>query len=209
MNAVQPSMSSPRLSRIIFWLGAALLVAALVVFIVKRDHGSSSTAPATKADASAAGLNPNGLQKNARKPEINTTKKWSQLDASAKLAVKRFIFDGAGERNLARAWRYTAPSLREGFTFKQWVHGNALPFQVYPELDPKIPGSYTLVEWAPRSFLAQVGLASTNKTGRGAYTFQVGAEKVGAGAKARWLINYWMPLYTPPVHADPSQNFGG
>ena len=212
MNAVQSSLSSPRLSRIIFWLGAALLIAGIVVYVVKRDHGSSSSAPSTKpaaaAKANSAGLNPSGLHKNARQPEINTTKKWSQLDPSARLAVKRFIFDGAGERNLARAWRYAAPSLRQGFTFKQWVHGNALPFQVYPQLDASVPGSYTLVEWAPRSFLAQVGLASTQKTGRGAYTFQIGAEKVGTGAKARWLVNYWVPLYTPPVRANPS-DFGG
>jgi hypothetical protein len=210
MNAVQPSLSSPRTSRIIFWLGVALLIAAVVVFVIKRDHGSSSAAPSKAAAAAKAdGLNPTILKKDQRQPDIHTTKTWAQLDPAAKVAAKSFIFDGAGEKNLARAWQYTAPSIKQGFTKHQWVHGNELPFQVYPELDPKIPPSFTLVEWSPRSFTAQVGLASTQKTGRGAYTFQIGAVKVGTGAKAHWLVNYWNALYTPPVRADPSQSFGG
>src|SRR5438093_10002831 len=123
MNAVQPSLSSPRFTRILFWVGVALLIAAIVVFVIKRsgDSSSSSAAPSTPAKQSA--LNPNALQ-GKRQTEIHTNKKWSQLDPSAKAAVRTFIFDGAGEHNLARAWHITAPSIRQGFTYKQWVHGN-------------------------------------------------------------------------------------
>ena len=204
MNAVQPSLSSPRFTRILFWAGVALLIAAIVVFVIKRsgDSNSPSAAPSSKAQSSA--LNPNALQ-GQRQTEIHTNKKWSQLDPQAKIAIRTFIFDGAGEHNLARAWRYADPSIKQGFTFNQWVHGNELPFQVFPELNRKVPASYTLTEWSPREFLAEVGLGSTHKTGRQAYTFQIGAHKVGS----RWLVNYWMALYTPPVRADPSQNFGG
>ena len=208
MNAVQSSLSSPRISRIIFWLGAALLVAAIVVFVVKRSHGSSA-APQGKAAGAGALQAQKLLQNPQRQAETQTSKKWSQLDPQARLVVRRFIVDGAGERNLARAWTYAHPSLRAGFTREEWVHGNALPFQVFPQVDVTAKPSFTLVEWSPSEFLAQVGLRSTNKKGRDAYTFQVGAAKVGRGVHARWLINYWMPLYTPPVHADPSQSFGG
>jgi hypothetical protein len=204
MNAVQPSLSSPRFTRILFGVGVALLIAAIVVFVIKRSGDSNSTpntAPSAKSQVS--GLNPNPLQ-GQRQPDIQTTKKWSQLDPAAKAAVRTFIFDGAGEHNLARAWHVAGPEIRQGFTYNQWVHGNALPFQVFPELNRKVPASYTLVQWSPRSFLAQVGLGSTHKTGRQAYTFQIGGAKVGG----RWLINYWMTLYTPPVHANPS-DFGG
>jgi len=212
MSAVQPSLSSPRTSRIIFGLGVALLIAAVIVFIVKRDHGSSSATPTTKpaaAEAKSNGLNPGSLQKNQRQADVQTSKKWSQVEPGAKLAVQTFIRDGAAEKNLASAWKYTSPSLRQGFTLHQWVHGNALPFQVYPEMDAKIPPSITLVTWSPRSLEAEVGLASTYKKGRTAHTFQIGAEKVGTGAKAHWVVTYWNALYTPPVHADPSQTFGG
>jgi hypothetical protein len=177
------------------------------VWAFKHSNGAPSAAP-TGPEAKANSLNPS-LLNGQRQPQIHTDKKWSQLDPKAKVAVRTFIFDGAGEHNLARAWHVAAPSIRQGFTYKQWVHGNELPFQVFPELNRKVPASYTLTEWSPRSFLAEVGLGSTHKTGRQAYTFQIGGQKVGTGAKARWLINYWMTLYTPPVRADPSQSFGG
>jgi hypothetical protein len=208
MNAVQTSLSSPRFSRILFGIGVALVIAALVVFIVKRS-GNSSTPSAAPSHAKSSAINPNALLQGQRQPDVRTNKKWSQLDPKAKAAVRTFIFDGAGEHNLARAWQVAAPSIRQGFTYKQWVHGNELPFQVFPELNRKVPASYTLTEWSPRDFLAEVGLGSTHKTGRVSYTFQIGGHRYGTGAKARWLINYWMALYTPPVRADPSQSFGG
>ena len=65
--------------------------------------------------------------------------------------------------------------------------------------------------YGPPSVLesSEVGIASTDKVGRGAQVFSVGATKVGSGAHARWLVNYWGSQYTPPVRADPTQNFGG
>jgi len=210
MNVVQSSLSSPRTSRIIFWLGAALVVAAVVVFIVKKsnDGGSSSAAPAAK---SGSILSADQFQKEMgkREPDVHTNKKWETVPAPARVAVRRFIVDGAGERNLARAWQYMHPDIRGGLTFKQFVNGNELPFSPFEQMNLKIPMSITLTEWSGHDFLAEVGIASTDKVGRGAYTFNVGATKVGKGAHARWLVNYWMPLYTPPVRADPTQNFGG
>lgn len=209
MNAVLSTLSSPRGSRIVFWLGAALLVAALVVFVIKKsDHGSSASVTSAKSHGGV--LSQDAFQKSmTRKANIQTSKQWATVPAAAKLAVRRFIVDGAGERNLARAWQYTDPSLRGGLTYKQWVHGGQLPFTPFAQMNLKLPISITLTQWSGHDLLAEVGIASTDKTGRGAYTFNVGATKVGQGANARWLVNYWMPLYTPPVRADPSQNFGG
>lgn len=211
MNVVQSSLSSPRTSRIIFWLGAALVVAAVVVFIVKKsnDGGSSSAAPAAKGTGSILSSDQFQKEMGKRTPDIQTSKKWAAVPAPAKLAVRRFIVDGAGEHNLARAWQYTTPDLRGGLTFKQFVHGSQLPFTPFEQMNLKIPMSFTLTQWSGHDFLAEVGIASTDKVGRGAYVFNVGGTKVGSGAHARWLVNYWMPLYTPPVRADPTQNFGG
>jgi hypothetical protein len=211
MNAVQSSLSSQRTSRIIFWVGVALVIAAAVVFIIKKsDNGSSSaSSPAAKAPASIPSSDQFQREMSKRTPDIHTRKKWGQIPASARLAVRRFIIDGAGERNLARAWQYTTPDLRGGLTYKQFVHGNQVPFTPFEQMNLKIPMSITLTQWSGHDFLAEVGIASTDKVGRGAYVFNVGGTKVGKGAHARWLVNYWMPLYTPPVRADPSQNFGG
>ncbi len=207
MNVVQTSLSSPRFSRILFWIGALLLVAAIVVFIIKRSDNGSSSAVQSQGKAASA-INPQQLLHQNRQAPTGTSKKFSQIDPQARLLVKRFIVDGAAEKNLARAWTEAHPSLREGFTKHEWIYGDALPFQVFPQLDTTKPVSVTLRTWSRRAFIADIGLASTQKIGRGAFTFQIGAVKVGKGAKARWLVNYWMPLYTPPVHANPS-DFGG
>ena len=202
-------MSSQRTTRIIFWVGIALLIAAIAVFIIKKSQGGSNAAPAAKSSSGSV-LSQSEFQKQSEKAQaLDTNKKWAQLPASARLAVRTFIVDGAGERNLASAWRYAGPEIRQGFTYKQWVHGNQLPFQVFPQMNFKLPISYTLTSWNGHELLADVGVASTYKTGRGGYTFTIGAAKAGQGSKAHWLVNYFLAKYTPPVRADPSQNFGG
>jgi hypothetical protein len=196
MNAVPTSLSSPRTTRIMFWVGVALLIAALVVFIIKKSQHSA--APATSKGSPSDVLQAKKLiNKPQRAPQVTTSATWAKVPASAKLAVRQFIIDGAGERNLAAAWSVTHPSLRQGFTLRQWVHGNTLPFQVFPEMNFKKPMSFSLTEWDGRNLLADVGVASKYKTGRGGYVFSVGATKVGK----RWLVNYWFPKYTPPVRA--------
>jgi hypothetical protein len=211
MNVVQSSLSSPRTSRIIFWLGVALVIAAAAVFIIKKsDNGSSSaSAPAAKAPASIPSADQFQKEMGERKTDVQTSKKWAAVPASAKLAVRRFIVDGAGEHNLARAWQYMHPDLRGGLTFKQFVNGNELPFVPFEQMNLKVPMSFTLTTWSGHDFTADVGIGSTDKVGRGAQVFSVGATKAGTGAHARWLVNYWGSRYTPPVRADPSQNNGG
>src|SRR4051794_5317671 len=141
MNVVQSSLSSPRTSRIIFWLGVALVVAAVVVFIVKKsnDGGSSSAAPAAKGTGSILSADQFQKEMSKRESDIHTNKKWATVPAPARLAVRRFIVDGAGERNLARAWQYTPPQLRGGLTYTQWVHGGELPFPPFTQMNLKIP----------------------------------------------------------------------
>jgi hypothetical protein len=210
MNAVQSSLSSPRTSRIIFWLGVALVLAAVAVVIIKKsDNGSSSAAPAVKAPAKIPSASQFQKEMDKREPDIQTSKKWATVPAAAKLAVHRFIVDGAGERNLARAWQYMHQDIRGGLTKSQFVHGGQLPFIPFESMNLKIPFSITLTQWSGHDLLAEVGIASTDKVGRGAQVFSVGATKVGTGAHARWLVNYWGSQYTPPVRADPTQNFGG
>jgi hypothetical protein len=196
MNAVSTSMSSQRTTRIIFWAGIALLIAAVVVFIIKKSQHSSNPAAAKSASAQVAQAK-KLINQPKRAPQVTTSASWAKIPASAKLAVSRFIVDGAGERNLAAAYGVTAPSFRQGFTLKQWVHGDSLPFQVFPEMNFKTPMSFSLSQWDGRNLLAEVGVDSKYTTGRGGYVFEVGATKIGK----RWLVNYWFPKYTPPVRA--------
>ena len=93
--------------------------------------------------------------------------------------------DGAGERNLAHAWPYMHADLRGGLTFKQFVHGGQLPFTPFEQMNLKIPMSITLTEWSGHDFLAEVGIASTDKVGRGAYRVQRGRDQGRLRARTR------------------------
>ena len=198
MNAVSTSrLSSQRTTRMIFWLGAALIVAAVVVFIIKKSHHGSTNPTAAKSASAQVKQAQKLINDPKREAQVAKNADWAKVPASAKAAVKTFIVDGAGERNLAAAYPVTTRDFRQGFTLKQWVHGSALPFQVFPEMNFKVPMSFTLTQWDGRNLLADVGVDSKYKTGRGGYIFSIGATKVGK----RWLVNYWFPKYTPPVRA--------
>ena len=203
MNVVQSSLSSPRTSRIIFWLGAALVVAAVVVFIVKKsnDGGSSSAAPAAKGSGSILSADQFQKEMGKRQTDIQTSKKWATVPASAKLAVRRFIVDGAGERNLARAWQYMHPDIRGGLTFKQFVNGNELPFSPFEQMNLKIPMSITLTEWSKHDFLAEVGIASTRQGRSRRLRVQRGCDE-GRQGRPRALAR---ELLDAAVHASGSR----
>jgi hypothetical protein len=198
-----------RSRRWLIWLGVLMVVAAIIV-VKKRDNGSSSSASSAKS-ASGHILSQDQFEREMAqdRPNVDTDKMWEQIPASARVAVRRFIIDGAGERNLARAWKYAHSDVRGGLTYDQWVHGSQLPFTPFTQMDLKMPLVFTLTEWSGHDFLAEVGIRSTDPRVLNAYSFNVGATKVGKGAHARWLVNYWMPLDKLPVRADPSQNFGG
>jgi hypothetical protein len=195
-----------RSRRWLIWLGVLMVVAAIVVVVKRRDSGSSSA-----KNTSGGILSQDQFEREMAqdRPNVDTDRMWEQIPASARVAVRRFVIDGAGERNLARAWKYAHSDLRHGLTYDQWLHGGQLPFTPFTQMNLKLPLVFTLTEWSGRDLLAEVGIASTDKRARNAYTFNVGATKVGKGAHARWLVNYWMPLDKLPVRADPTQNFGG
>jgi hypothetical protein len=201
--------SSVRFRRWLVWLGLLAVVAAIVV--VKKSANGSSRSTSSAKSASGSILSQDQFEKEMEQdePNINTDRKWEQIPASARVAVRRFVIDGAGERNLARAWKYTNSELRGGLTYNQWLHGSQLPFTPFTQMNLKLPLVFTLTEWSAHDFLAEVGIASTDKRSHGLYKFNVGATKAGKGAYARWLVNYWMPLEKIPLRADPTQNFGG
>jgi hypothetical protein len=195
-----------RSRRWLIWLGVLLVVVAVIVVVKKRDNGPSS---AKSTSGSVLSQDQFEREMAQDRPNIDTERTWEQVPASARLAVRRFVIDGAGERNLARAWKYAHSDLRGGLTYDQWLHGSQLPFTPFTQMNLKLPLLFTLTQWSGHDLLAEVGIASTDKSARNAYSFNVGATKVGKGAHARWLVNYWMPLDKLPVRADPTQNFGG
>jgi hypothetical protein len=80
-------------------------------------------------------------------------------------------------------------------TYKQWINADShtfVPYQVY-EFDRL---SRFHLEYAhANEILATVSLSANPKLRQRPVVFAVGLTK----SHGRWLVNYWMPKYTPPV----------
>ena len=110
----------------------------------------------------------------------------------------RFHVIAVARHNQARAWPITTPNLRAGYTKKQWNTSDALPVVPYPVWDMHHV-NFSLEYANNDEIMLDVGVSSKPKLHLRALTFNLGLSPVGRGAHKRWLVNYWMPLYTPPI----------
>lgn len=196
MNAVATRLNSPRFQRYMLWAGVVVLAvgAAALVFSlaggsdknarVNPDKGFHPTLP-TKATA----------LKNADGVAIKT---FSQLDPQIRSDIKTFIATAVARRHLADSWAVIAPSLRAGYTPRQWAKGDELPVVPYPGVDTKHV-QYFLDYASTKEILIEVGLAGKPGISTRPVTFQLGLVPAGNGSSHRWLVDYWMPRWTPPV----------
>ena len=106
-------------------------------------------------------------------------------------------------RHLDQSWDVTAPTLRQGYTKKQWTSGQPLPIIPYP-VDSLDKIQYYLDYASTKAILVEVGVGAKPSAGIRPTTFQLELVPVGraAGAKQRWAVDYWMPRWTPPLPAN-------
>jgi hypothetical protein len=192
MNSVAETFSSPRFQRYLLWFGVAVLAigaTALVVVLV----GGSSDAP-KKADP---GFHPQLPAKSVplRNEQGVLIKTYQQLDPQIRDAVKTFISTVVAREHLDQSWNVVAPSMKAGYTKAQWQKADDLPVVPYPGVDPKHI-QYYLDYASTKEILVEVGLSGKPGVSTRPVTFQLGLEPA---QKGRWLVDYWMPRWTPPV----------
>jgi hypothetical protein len=96
----------------------------------------------------------------------------------------------------ARAWDLAAPSLKEGFSRREWNHGS-LPVVPYPALDKGL-GQWDFVQYSYRDTVGlEVFLFPKPGSGYSAMTADVELVK----DHGRWLVDYWM---TKKFHGPPA-----
>ena len=208
MSTFQTSLASPRFSRLLFWLGVVVLAAGIVAlgsrFVGGSDPTSSAPAPdfTPKLPANSVPL------KNA---EGVTVKKFEQLDPPMRstirtflaTAVRRdtFLATAVRREKLGQSWNIVAPSMKRGYTYNQWRTADALPVVPYPIADvDKV--NYSIVYALQDEVLVDVGVFAKPEAGQRAMTFRIGLIPVGNGAKKRWLVDYWLPRWSPVVPKD-------
>lgn len=193
MNSVAETFNSPRFQRYLLWFGVAILAigAATLVFTlvggsdskthVNPDKGFHPTLPA-KSDPLR---NSDGL----------LIKTYSQLDPQIRSAVKTFIGTAVARQHVDQSWNVVAPTMKAGYTAAQWKKADNLPVVPYPGVDTKHV-SYYLDYASTKEILVEVGLAGKPGISTRPVTFQLG---LVPGTGGRWLVDYWMPRWTPPV----------
>jgi hypothetical protein len=199
MNAFQTALSSPRFNRAMLWF-SALVLAAGVLLVVTKIAGGSDKNGGNPDPGFRATLPEKQVQlKNAEGMPI---KKFQQLDPATRATIRTFLATAVAREHLDQSWAVIAPSMKKGYTYKQWSHASALPVVPYPNVDVNA-AQYYLDYASTKEILLEVGLAVREETTGKARTrpvaFQLGLSPVGKGANKRWLVSYWMPRWTPPI----------
>jgi hypothetical protein len=195
MNTIQTALSSARFNRLILWIGVGVFAVGAAVLVFKLAGGSD----ATNANPDK-GFHPQ-LPKTAI-PLKNSNgvliKTFWQIDPQVRQTIRTFLVAGAARRNQGLAWQVVAPSVKQGYTYKSWSKANALPINYYP-VDDVTRAQYYLDYASTQEILIEVGLSAPKRYQMRPTTFQLGLVPVGKGAHVKWLVDYFMPRWTPPV----------
>ena len=198
MNTFQATLTSPRFSRLLFWLGAVVLAAGIVVLGAKFVGGSDATPTAAAPDFSATLPVNNEPLKAADGKAIKT---FGQLSPEVHSTIRTFLATAVARENLGRSWNVVAPSMKRGYTFNQWKNAKALPVIPYPIADlDKV--NYALKYAYETEILVDLGVFAKPEADLRPARFRIGLIPVGDGAKKRWVVDYWMPLWSPLVPKD-------
>jgi hypothetical protein len=121
--------------------------------------------------------------------------------AAALVVASRFIDNAVARKNVDRAWGLVTPTLRAGYTRKQW---DAL----VPDIPPFPVAS---ARWKLQ-FSDVMGIGFTmalfppRRSHQSAAVFMIGLHKVGSGKHRRWLVDNWQPA---PITASQVASGGG
>jgi hypothetical protein len=180
------------------WVGVAVFAigAAVLVFTLVGGSDNKSVNP-------EKGFRPTLPAKSVplRNADGVTVKTFTQLDPQIRSDIKTFIGTAVARKNLASSWPVVSPGLRRGYTQKSWSNGADLPVVPYPGVDTNHI-EYFLDYASTKEILIEVGLAGKRGVSTRPVTFQLGLVPGAKGSAHPWLVDYWMPRWTPPVPSN-------
>lgn len=180
VNVVRSTLSSRGFNKWFPWISGAVLVIGIAVFLgvhfsnTAKPEPTQASGPPTKAAA----------------PEKNIP-----FPNAAWRVARQFILTAVARKHLQKAYALSDPSLRSGVTTKEWRSGS-LPV-VASTVGQILKTNWKNTNYAhPRD--AQINVIIIPDKGK-PWNAQVGLTKVGHGANAHWLVNYFQPLGGVPV----------
>jgi hypothetical protein len=175
MSTHASRLHSPRFQRTLTLISAAVLFAGALTFVIVYFGDE----PTRVNIAGEPGVVP---------PPPQPTVK---LDPQARLVAAKFLVTAVTRQNLAASWKITHPSLRAGYTYKQWLTGT-IPVQPYPA--KAIAGvTYKVESSHPNEAVINVLILPKRGAGIMPQTFFVYLKAVNTGKKKRWLVEAFVP----------------
>jgi hypothetical protein len=190
MQAALSSFNWSKLSRLLPWLGAAILIAGIVVFLIQRTH---------QGDAQRKALN----QHFAATYKAPPTTKTVPLSRAARITAGKFVIDAVQRKNLAEAWTLVAPEMKAGYTLKTWLKGD-IPVVPFPAALSSAPLKVDLAT-AHKAILEVALVPKEASQRRAGGVFWLNMRTVGTGKNSHWVVTAWVPRYSPPVPTTPGQ----
>jgi hypothetical protein len=108
---------------------------------------------------------------------------------SAKTVAAKYITTAMTRQNLPLSWKLTHPSLKAGYTYKQWLTGN-IPVQFFPRKN--FAGATYKVQWShPDDVMLDVYIFG--KPANLGQAFFIELKPVSKDGKKQWLVSYVAP----------------
>jgi hypothetical protein len=170
------------------WVSALVLVAGVVVFAGTYFTGDSSDDNVT-------------VPKPAPKPAQPAANGKPVFDASARKIARAFISTAVARKNLDASWPLLHADIKQGMTLAQWETGE-IPVVPYPVGDID-KAQFRVEEAYENTLLVEVALLPERGAEVNPGVFQLGLRAVGNGANRHWLVDYWMPRWSPPIPYAP------
>jgi hypothetical protein len=107
----------------------------------------------------------------------------------AKSVAAKYITSAMTRQNLPLAWKLTHPSLKAGYTYKEWLTGN-IPVQYFPR--KSFAGATYKVQWShPNDVMLDVYIFG--KPASLGQAFFVELKPAVTDGKKKWLVSYVVP----------------
>ena len=179
-------LSSPRAQRRFLWISGGVFAVGLIVFLsVYVFRGSSGYhAPLSKQPAQHA-------QKMIK----------AKPDPAAYKVARTFMETAVQRKNLSAAYPLVGPDLKGGLTLKQWDKGN-IPVVQYPAGNLKTAGFQVINSYKTQMLLIVDLVAKRGTDVRPHLPFWIGLIRAHNDPKGRWLVNYWLPYWSPPLPSN-------
>jgi len=127
--------------------------------------------------------------------------------AAALAVASRFIDTAVARKNVDRAWGLVTPTLRAGYTRKQWDTANLPGIPPFPVAEAR----WRLQFSDEKGIGFTMALFPTKASHQQAAVFMIGLHKVGAVNHRHWLVDNWQaaPTTASQVASGGAGSAGG